>query len=128
MLSESAPDRSEWLAHLVICSDCNYDRDCTACSAGGEHPPEAHNCNCELNGTGARIRHDATHRTIAECLAADEVIYADVRARRITPEQGDVVMDQNGCRTGNYPGCFCVECGADLMMHKHAHNCSFRPA
>jgi len=45
-----------WNAHLETCSDCNYDGDCTACVADGDHEPSAHACNCSVNGTGQKLR------------------------------------------------------------------------
>jgi len=45
-----------WNGHLENCRACNYDLDCVACVADGEHPPEHHACNCPVNGTGPRLR------------------------------------------------------------------------
>lgn len=45
-----------WDEHLDSCRACNYDRDCTACVADGEHEPSSHACNCPKNGTGAKLR------------------------------------------------------------------------
>lgn len=52
-----------WNGHLETCDDCNYGRDCTACAADGEHPPEHHACNCSVNGTGQKLRASADAET-----------------------------------------------------------------
>lgn len=42
--------------HLDHCYECNYDKECQACYADGQHPPEAHSCNCTENGWGTKTR------------------------------------------------------------------------
>lgn len=42
-------------AHLGSCYDCDYNKECQACYADGDHPPEVHSCNCSEHGWGTRV-------------------------------------------------------------------------
>lgn len=100
------PAKATWLAHLDSCGDCNYDRECNACAADGEHAPEAHACNCKYNGKGLALRKAADDERATEKTAVQSLSYECLSCGRdISQEQFDKADSARGSHFRQCPKC-----------------------